>query len=165
MLARAFGVGGLGIKERRKESGLERNWDARRQGSASGRFRSDGADPCLVYALASDTLIGVVRAWAIARKQATGRALADPTGHRWRRRLVAGGVLEEDQERVRESLGGEGLAGARGLADPSQAAGGIIPACSTTGSTTPDLRAIESLSVWLSANSPRQLSTPKTTVN
>lgn len=30
-----------------------------------------------IYALASDTLIGVVRAWALARKQSTGEALAD----------------------------------------------------------------------------------------
>ena len=33
--------------------------------------------PAAVYALASDTLIGVVRAWALARMQATGQALAD----------------------------------------------------------------------------------------
>ena len=32
--------------------------------------------PAAVYALASDTLIGVVRAWALARMQATGPALA-----------------------------------------------------------------------------------------
>ena len=32
--------------------------------------------PAAVYALASDTLIGVVRAWALARMQATGQALA-----------------------------------------------------------------------------------------
>ena len=33
--------------------------------------------PSAVYALASDTLIGVIRAWAIARMQHTGQALAD----------------------------------------------------------------------------------------
>jgi len=33
--------------------------------------------PAAVYALASDTLIGVVRAWALARMQATGQALAE----------------------------------------------------------------------------------------
>jgi hypothetical protein len=33
--------------------------------------------PAAVYALASDTLIGVVRAWALARMHATGLALAD----------------------------------------------------------------------------------------
>jgi hypothetical protein len=33
--------------------------------------------PAAVYALASDTLIGVVRAWAIARTRATGEPLAD----------------------------------------------------------------------------------------
>jgi hypothetical protein len=33
--------------------------------------------PAAVYALASDTLIGVVRAWALARKQATGETLTD----------------------------------------------------------------------------------------
>ena len=33
--------------------------------------------PSAVYALASDTLIGVIRAWAIARTQHTGQALAD----------------------------------------------------------------------------------------
>jgi hypothetical protein len=33
--------------------------------------------PAAVYALASDTLIGVVRAWAIARLRQTGPALAD----------------------------------------------------------------------------------------
>ncbi len=33
--------------------------------------------PSAVYALASDTLIGVVRAWAIARTQQTGEVLAD----------------------------------------------------------------------------------------
>jgi hypothetical protein len=33
--------------------------------------------PSAVYALASDTLIGVIRAWAIARMQHGGRALAD----------------------------------------------------------------------------------------
>ncbi len=33
--------------------------------------------PAAVYALASDTLIGVVRAWALARMQAAGPALAD----------------------------------------------------------------------------------------
>jgi hypothetical protein len=33
--------------------------------------------PSAVYALASDTLIGVVRAWAIARTQHTGEVLAD----------------------------------------------------------------------------------------
>jgi hypothetical protein len=32
--------------------------------------------PAAIYALASDTLIGVVRAWALARTQATGQALA-----------------------------------------------------------------------------------------
>jgi hypothetical protein len=32
--------------------------------------------PAAVYALASDTLIGVVRAWALARMHATGAALA-----------------------------------------------------------------------------------------
>ena len=32
--------------------------------------------PAAIYALASDTLIGVVRAWALARMQATGQALA-----------------------------------------------------------------------------------------
>jgi hypothetical protein len=32
--------------------------------------------PAAIYALASDTLIGVVRAWALARMQATGLALA-----------------------------------------------------------------------------------------
>jgi hypothetical protein len=34
--------------------------------------------PAAVYALASDTLIGVVRAWALARMQATGQDLAEP---------------------------------------------------------------------------------------
>ena len=33
--------------------------------------------PAAVYALASDTLIGVVRAWAIARKRDRGETLAD----------------------------------------------------------------------------------------
>lgn len=33
--------------------------------------------PSAIYALASDTLIGVVRAWAIARARHTGQALAD----------------------------------------------------------------------------------------
>jgi hypothetical protein len=33
--------------------------------------------PSAVYALASDTLIGVVRAWVIARARHTGQALAD----------------------------------------------------------------------------------------
>jgi hypothetical protein len=33
--------------------------------------------PSAVYALASDTLIGVIRAWAIARMQHRGQALAD----------------------------------------------------------------------------------------
>jgi hypothetical protein len=33
--------------------------------------------PAAVYALASDTLIGVVRAWALARMHATGQALAE----------------------------------------------------------------------------------------
>jgi hypothetical protein len=33
--------------------------------------------PSAVYALASDTLIGVIRAWAIARMQRTGQVLAD----------------------------------------------------------------------------------------
>jgi hypothetical protein len=33
--------------------------------------------PAAVYALASDTLIGVVRAWALARMQATGQDLAE----------------------------------------------------------------------------------------
>jgi hypothetical protein len=33
--------------------------------------------PAAVYALASDTLIGVVRAWALARMQATGQALVE----------------------------------------------------------------------------------------
>src|ERR1035438_2834356 len=33
--------------------------------------------PAALYALASDTLIGVVRAWALARMQATGQALAE----------------------------------------------------------------------------------------
>jgi hypothetical protein len=33
--------------------------------------------PAALYALASDTLIGVVRAWAIARTRATGESLAD----------------------------------------------------------------------------------------
>src|SRR5262249_34869529 len=33
--------------------------------------------PAAVYALASDTLIGVVRAWAIGRTHATGEPLAD----------------------------------------------------------------------------------------
>lgn len=33
--------------------------------------------PSAVYALASDTLIGVVRAWVIARTRSTGQALAD----------------------------------------------------------------------------------------
>jgi hypothetical protein len=33
--------------------------------------------PSALYALASDTLIGVVRAWAIARTQHTGEVLAD----------------------------------------------------------------------------------------
>ena len=33
--------------------------------------------PAAVYAVASDTLIGVVRAWAIARTRATGESLAD----------------------------------------------------------------------------------------
>jgi hypothetical protein len=32
--------------------------------------------PAAIYALASDTLIGVVRAWALARMQTTGQALA-----------------------------------------------------------------------------------------
>jgi hypothetical protein len=34
--------------------------------------------PAAVYALASDTLIGVVRAWALARMQATGQDLVEP---------------------------------------------------------------------------------------
>jgi hypothetical protein len=33
--------------------------------------------PAVVYALASDTLIGVIRAWAIARQRALSEALAD----------------------------------------------------------------------------------------
>jgi hypothetical protein len=46
---------------------------------AAGRSWRDVAIwvmPAAVYALASDTLIGVVRAWALARIQATGGALA-----------------------------------------------------------------------------------------
>ena len=46
--------------------------------------------PAAVYALASDTLIGVVRAWALARKQATGQAL---TGDDVTPLAVAGAVL------------------------------------------------------------------------
>jgi hypothetical protein len=38
------------------------------------------AMPPIAYALASDTLIGVVRAWAIARDQALNSALADDAG-------------------------------------------------------------------------------------
>jgi hypothetical protein len=38
------------------------------------------AMPPIAYALASDTLIGVVRAWAIARNQALRNALADDAG-------------------------------------------------------------------------------------
>jgi hypothetical protein len=38
------------------------------------------AMPPIAYALASDTLIGVVRAWAIARDQALNNALADDGG-------------------------------------------------------------------------------------
>jgi hypothetical protein len=38
------------------------------------------AMPPIAYALASDTLIGVVRAWAIARDQALSSALADDGG-------------------------------------------------------------------------------------
>jgi hypothetical protein len=47
--------------------------------------------PSAVYALASDTLIGVVRAWVIARSRSTGQALADdePTPIA----VIAGGVL------------------------------------------------------------------------
>ena len=37
---------------------------------------ADPAMPAAIYALASDTLIGVVRAWALARMQATGDGLA-----------------------------------------------------------------------------------------
>ena len=33
--------------------------------------------PAAVYALASDTLIGVVRAWVLARQRADGQLLAD----------------------------------------------------------------------------------------
>jgi hypothetical protein len=49
-------------------------------GMAAGRGWRDIAIwvmPAAVYALASDTLIGVVRAWALARMQATGQALAE----------------------------------------------------------------------------------------
>ena len=47
---------------------------------AAGRGWRDTAIwvmPAAVYALASDTLIGVVRAWALARMQATGQDLAE----------------------------------------------------------------------------------------
>jgi hypothetical protein len=46
--------------------------------------------PAAVYALASDTLIGVVRAWALARMQASSRAL---TGEEVTPLAVAGAVL------------------------------------------------------------------------
>jgi hypothetical protein len=46
--------------------------------------------PAAVYALASDTLIGVVRAWALARMHATGQALA---GEDVTPLAVAGAVL------------------------------------------------------------------------
>ena len=46
--------------------------------------------PAAVYALASDTLIGVVRAWALARMQATGQDLA---GDDTTPLAVAGAVL------------------------------------------------------------------------
>ena len=46
--------------------------------------------PAAVYALASDTLIGVVRAWALARMQATGQDLAE---HGVTPLAVAGAVL------------------------------------------------------------------------
>jgi len=46
--------------------------------------------PAAVYALASDTLIGVVRAWALARMHATGRAL---TGEEVTPLAVAGACL------------------------------------------------------------------------
>ena len=46
--------------------------------------------PAAVYALASDTLIGVVRAWALARMQATGQDLA---GDEVTPLAVAGAVL------------------------------------------------------------------------
>jgi hypothetical protein len=46
--------------------------------------------PAAVYALASDTLIGVVRAWALARMHATGQALA---GEEVTPLAVAGAVL------------------------------------------------------------------------
>jgi hypothetical protein len=49
--------------------------------------------PAAVYALASDTLIGVVRAWALARMHATGQALegeeATPARGRRNRPAVA----------------------------------------------------------------------------
>src|SRR6266566_4359173 len=46
--------------------------------------------PAAIYALASDTLIGVVRAWALARMQATGQAL---TGEEVTPLAVAGTCL------------------------------------------------------------------------
>ena len=56
---------------------------------AAGRGWRDTAIwvmPAAVYALASDTLIGVVRAWALARMQATGQDLAGRRRHPARRR-------------------------------------------------------------------------------
>jgi len=46
--------------------------------------------PAVLYSLASDTLIGVVRAWAIARTRATGEPLADTDATPL---AVAGGIL------------------------------------------------------------------------
>jgi hypothetical protein len=40
--------------------------------------------PPVVYALASDTLIGVIRAWAIARQRALGETSPMTRPHRWR---------------------------------------------------------------------------------
>ena len=60
---------------------------------AAGRGWRDTAIwvmPAAVYALASDTLIGVVRAWALARKNATGQALS---GEDVTPLAVAGAVL------------------------------------------------------------------------
>ena len=42
------------------------------------------AMPPVAYALASDTLIGVIRAWAIARQKALNARLADERSRRWR---------------------------------------------------------------------------------
>ena len=73
--------------------------------------------PSAVYALASDTFIGVVRAWAIARQHASGevarRRRGHPDGHHRRRHLVdaAAGPRPGLHDRRVPPLGRRGMPG------------------------------------------------------